>query len=245
MKIEKFYLFTVLYCSCFAGSLHSQEASFSDKELLKAFLQGQKERDEAFYFLITKILSGMKNGKISIDIENSLNNSNTTTTNTDVKTESISRVTQDLYQYTQEKLPTAYNSIPTYISLAGYMQYQYYSVCTKQGWMHWCKHLELSELLSSNIDTLTEKLVQDVNIQYLNKENVHDLILPHTTFINAIDDQINAASNYIYYYEMLNSCRIAPLFGLRQTSYTYIKDAHTRLIFIKNLFITWLSQQHS
>ena len=98
-------------------------------------------------------------------------------------------------------------------------------------------------MVSANLDSLLEKLIQDVHAHYFNKENVHDIILPHTTFIHEIEHQINAAHNYMYCYQMLKSCYIAPLFGLREATYNQMKEAHTRLLFIKNIFMTWVSQQ--
>lgn len=256
MKINKIYLLAALYSLCFTALLQSQAPSFCDQEMLIAFLQEQKERDEALYVLFAKVLSGIKNSNIIIDIENSPHNSNTAHATTDVKTESISRATQNLYGYAQEKLPQAYNSIianklkctagallAAYIGLSAYLSYQYYTVYNQKGWAGWCNHLKLSELVCSDCNGLTEKLLKDIHEAYLNQHNVHDIIAPHTQFIHEIDAQINAAHTYIYYYEILNNVSLASAFGLRQEAYAAIKEAQTRLVFIKNLFMNWLNQQ--
>jgi hypothetical protein len=243
MKTNTFYLLIIFSSSFFAPSLHSQTPAeplnTSDKELL---------------FMVLKTLSSRP---IKIDIHN--HNENRNQTDSLIHTATSSSV-KDFYNYAKGQIPQAYQAaqdsiianktkfiastlIASYVSLFGYLQYQYYSVYTQNGWVHWSDHLALSELVSANLDSLLEKLIQDVHVHYFNKENVHDVILPHTTFIHEIDHQINAAHNYMYCYQMLKSCYIAPLFGLREATYNQMKEAHTRLLFIKNIFMTWISQQ--
>lgn len=256
MKIHNLYLIALLHGLCLTAEIYSQQASLCDKELLYAFLQEQKERDELLYKLLAMVLQSLKNGSITIDIENNLNNSNTTTTRTDAKSSSLQNICKD----SQEKLLNAYTSaqnsiaankikytagalLAAYICLNAYLSYQYYIVYTQYGWASWCNHLELSELVCSDSSDLTQKLLKDIHTAYLNKDNVHDIITPHTQFIHEIDLQIDAASSYIYFYDALNSLYLGRIFGLRQTTYIAMKEAHTRLSFIKNLFITWLNQK--
>ena len=260
MKIHNLHLILLLPGLSFATLLYSQPASLCDKELLYAFLQEQRERDEQLYTLLTKVLQSLKNGNITIDIKNNLNNSNTTTASTDVKAETKSSSFQNICKDSQEKLLSAYTSaqnsiaankikytagalLAAYICLNAYLSYQYYIVYTQYGWASWCNHLELSELVCSNNSDLTQKLLKDIHKAYLNKDNVHDVITPHTQFIHEINLQIDAASSYVYFYDALNSLYLGRIFGLRQTNYIAMKEAHTRLSFIKNLFITWLNQK--
>lgn len=245
MKINTLYFLIIFFSSSFTSSLHSQIAAedhnLSVKELISIFsmmLQSQ---------------AASSNRPIKIDIHN--HNENRNQTDSLIHTATSSSV-KDMYDYAKESLPHAYNSIianktrfvagtlvASYVSLFVYLQYQYYSVYAPKAWVHWSDHLALSELVSANLDSLLKKLIQDVHAHYFNKENVHDIILPHTTFIHEIEHQINAAHNYMYCYQMLKSCYIAPLFGLREATYNQMKEAHTRLLFIKNIFMTWISQQ--
>ena len=87
MKIHNLHLILLLPGLSFATLLYSQPASLCDKELLYAFLQEQRERDEQLYTLLTKVLQSLKNGNITIDIKNNLNNSNTTTSYRDWETD--------------------------------------------------------------------------------------------------------------------------------------------------------------
>lgn len=259
IKTYPFYFFIIFFNSCVTTLLHSQPAGDqlkpSDKEIIFMLLNAQMEREKTLdVFFIKALEAAAKGHEVKVDIHNHNNNRNSTETLVQTTTSSVMK---NAYDYAKEKLPQAYESISThktkliastilasYISLLAYINYQYYIVYAQQSWAYWADHLTLAELISANLDVLLEKLIQDIHIKYLNKENVHDIIQPHAKFIQEIDTQIDAAYYYIYAYQILNSCYIASLFGLRQTTYEKIKDTHTKLLFIKNMFISWVSKQN-
>jgi|GEM_PF-3852877 len=146
-----------------------------------------------------------------------------------------------IFDYRKELV--AGTAISVYTSLVAYFQYQYYTVFASHAWIHWCNHLTLPELVSASTSSLSEKLLQDIHMRYFNKQNVQDVIIPYATFIQEIDLQINAAQTYMHWYSVLNTCYIASFFGLRQSTYERVKEARTRLSFIKNIFMSWISEQ--
>ena len=259
MKTYKFYLLLLAYSSysieLLPAQTNQESYKLSDREVLLLLLKAQKQSDDKLQNLFTTFLAA-KSRELKIDIYNHNDNTNKSNTTAVLHTQTTIPFAQDMYEAAKKQFSNTYDSITNnkmrsisgaliaaYLSCAVYLHYQYYTVFTKDSWAHWCKHLNLPELISANLEGLTEKLVQDVHIHYINQENVHDIIIPHTRFLHEIDHQIDAASNYIYYYEILNSCYLARAFGLFQSQYSSIKEAHARLIFIKNLFITWISKK--
>lgn len=132
------------------------------------------------------------------------------------------------------------------VTLYLYIQYilYYYSWMTYQSssWTHWKKEISTDLLVGYNHQALAQDLLKAIQIRYVDVQNQGNILLPIAQFLKELDREIQDAQRYVWWYECLDRFYGKYTFFLRVEKYQEVKDARTRLEFLKSLFISWFTK---
>ena len=106
-------------------------------------------------------------------------------------------------------------------------------------WSSWKQEYSLPALLAIPQKEIAYALLHDIQKRYLNSTNPADFISPLIHFVYAIDQEMTTIQSYSYLYTWLKRLRLTYILPINTKRFEHIQGRLNRLIFIKNLFLTW------
>lgn len=128
-------------------------------------------------------------------------------------------------------------------SLYGYVCYTVYQgnryAQSNDLWSSWKSSLELETLLSLPQKELAEELVKEVQRRYTNPANPTDFVSPLSAFLTALEKERKALEFYAEFNAWIQALYLSKIIPLSCSSYTDAKKRVQKLVYLKNIFITW------
>jgi len=128
-------------------------------------------------------------------------------------------------------------------SLYGYVCYTVYQgnryLQSSDLWSSWKSSLELETLLSLPQKELAEELVREVQRRYTNPANPTDFVSPLSAFLTALEKECTTIQFYTEFNTRLHTLYLSKAIPLNCCVYTNAQKRIQRLLYLKNVFITW------
>ncbi len=127
-----------------------------------------------------------------------------------------------------------------YAAIATKSLHAQYLISQPLNWCHWKKHLSVEELRTCNQKELMLSLIHDIQIRHIDPLHPTDFISPCARFIHAIDAELQYIERIIFMGTI--SWKTKRFIFINDETIDKAKLHKQRLIYIKQLFITWAAQ---
>ena len=211
------------------------------------------------------------NGKVHVDnkhtinlsIENSGNSTNSINTSVQSMQEMASTVYVNLrakfhllqQQFKPEKLKASllallaaykYHIIgATIVSAYSYLFYHViqanHYVADPNLWSNWQSDMSLEELLEIPQKELAGHLLREIQARYTNPINPVDFINPLITFLDETRIELDRLRWYAKLYSLLKRTYLHKIVPINETRLYYLDERIQRLVYLKNMFHTWMA----
>lgn len=108
-------------------------------------------------------------------------------------------------------------------------------------WARWKPECTFECLCTIPHKDLTQELLTTINTRYYHKDNPTKLAHPLTMFITAIEKEITTYKRYIAISQTIQRLKLIAIFPTNPKKIDEVKDLLQRALFIKHLFLSWLS----
>ncbi|HLW72926.1 MAG TPA: hypothetical protein VKR54_02665 [Candidatus Babeliales bacterium] len=108
-------------------------------------------------------------------------------------------------------------------------------------WARWKPEYSFEILCTMPQKDLTKALIADINTQHYNQNNPTDFAHPLTLFITTIDGEIKVCKRYLATAKTIKSLCLMKIFPTDDAKIDEISKLLERALFIKHLFLSWLS----
>jgi len=115
-------------------------------------------------------------------------------------------------------------------------------VANIHSWSRWKGDILLEELLAIPAASISNDLILEIQRRYTTAEAPADFISPLVLFMKDIDKEISTFKYYNNLFTRLKKIKIAGLFPIKQNVYKIVPDKTNRLIYIRNVFLSWAAQ---
>jgi len=111
-------------------------------------------------------------------------------------------------------------------------------------WSSWHQGLTLKELLSHDIEKLTQELLVAIQLHYSNKSNPTDFIFPLVEFSTAIQKELDHLNFYERIYSRCKKYYITKIIPFNIQQLEPLSEYIERATYIQNLFKNWAAHHN-
>lgn len=109
-------------------------------------------------------------------------------------------------------------------------------------WCAWKSSLSFEQLLAIPHTELTKELVHEIQRRYLEPEMIEDFFEPLVLFMNDVSQEMNNLTYYRNLATWTKRLHMSWIIPINWQRYNKITTHIQRLLFIKNLFLTWAAE---
>lgn len=109
-------------------------------------------------------------------------------------------------------------------------------------WASWKNSISYDALTMTSQEDLARELVLEIQRRYSSIENPTDFILPLISFIHSIDQEIETTQKLATAYTWFCRLHIQNLVPINEKLYQNIQNLHKKLIYLKNIFLSWAAE---
>lgn len=109
-------------------------------------------------------------------------------------------------------------------------------------WSRWKEEIAMQELLIEQRAIIANDLVLDLQRRYTFAENPTDFLTPFVYFMQDIEDELAMLQHYQKIEKALQKIRIRSFIPYYQTVFVTIQEKIERLLYVKNIFLTWAAE---
>lgn len=116
-----------------------------------------------------------------------------------------------------------------------------FKLSNQNNWSNWQTEKTLEDFYKVPQSTFATTLLKDVQNFYMQINNITDYVTPISKFIIDIHKEIKNINTYVKIIETLKRFKINNFFAYSNNLYLKSTDKLNRLLFIKNVFLSWLA----
>lgn len=109
-------------------------------------------------------------------------------------------------------------------------------------WAAWHSETPLDLLVSYPQLDLAKELILEIQRRYSNAKNPTDFISPLITFVKTIDEEIATVKQYSEVYRWAKQCYLHTIFPINQKQFNLLEEKHKKLVYLKNIFLSWAAE---
>lgn len=117
-----------------------------------------------------------------------------------------------------------------------------YALSSAHCWSSWQESTPFEQLIAQPQQQLAQSLLLAIQKAYTTVNNFDDFLSPLTFFMQDVDRELQQLKKLIQLHTWLNYLRIGWLFPAQQTLMAKAQEKCHRLIYLKNIIITWASE---
>lgn len=121
--------------------------------------------------------------------------------------------------------------------------HDYYYLKDAQRWSCWKCDCTFELLCAIPHAELTQELIRSIGEYHYNKKNPNDATHPLITFIATIEKEVKICKRYLHLAKLIQQLHLTKIFPINQTKIDEINKFLERCLFIRHLFLSWLTER--
>ncbi len=110
-------------------------------------------------------------------------------------------------------------------------------------WSCWKQDCTFELLCAIPHAELTQELIRSIGEYHYNKKNPNDATHPLITFIATIEKEIKICKRYLHIAKIVQQLHLTKIFPINQTKIDEVNRFLERCLFVKHLFLSWLTER--
>jgi hypothetical protein len=157
--------------------------------------------------------------------------------------EPCQQYSKNVYEYVCEhkKDIMFYGGATSYVSLQSTLWYLEKKLNQETNWSQWNKHIKLENLYDMTGTTLSQKLLNDIQIAYIDPHNPVNFVQPLKQFIIDTEKEFMYISAYQTILSFLRKTYLSWIFFYDKELYDTLDEHRQRLQYIHKTFLGWLT----
>lgn len=127
-----------------------------------------------------------------------------------------------------------------YVTLNLNLIFLTYKLSRDNNWSNWQINKNIEEFYTIPQNIFAKDLLKDINRSYIKFDNIKDNITPISKFIIDIHKEISYLNTYKKIVDFLISAKLDKIFLYNKKIYIESEKKLNRLMYIKNIFLSWL-----